>query len=161
MFKISSALLLSHLLIVSASALAQDPNTSTKVPEELPQLGSKGTQKTSLTGLKFDHFGDKVKRQFISGQNGMLAWFTLAKGAEVPWHTHEAEQISHVISGEMILTVGIDEKEYRLKRGDIIVIPPHVPHKGRALVDTVEIDVFSPIRKDWLEGTDQYLQDID
>ena len=46
-----------------------------------------------------------------------------------------------------------------VRAGEILHIPAHVPHKAEALEDTDDVDIFSPPREDWLDGSDSYLRD--
>ncbi len=95
-------------------------------------------------------------RQYITGTNTMLARIGLKKGAHVPTHNHFHEQISHVIEGS--LNFSIDGKEVVGKAGEILCIPPHLPHSVVALEDSVALDIFNPRRQDWLDGDDAYLR---
>jgi len=52
----------------------------------------------------------------------------------------------------------IDGRVVIVNAGDVLVIPPHMPHKAEALEDTVDMDVFTPPRADWIKKTDQYLR---
>jgi len=52
----------------------------------------------------------------------------------------------------------IDGRVVIVNAGDVLVIPPHMPHKAEALEDTVDMDVFTPPRADWINKTDQYLR---
>jgi quercetin dioxygenase-like cupin family protein len=45
-----------------------------------------------------------------------------------------------------------------VRAGEVLVIPYNVPHEAVALEDTLDVDVFSPPREDWLKGTDAYLR---
>lgn len=99
---------------------------------------------------------DKIKRQLVTGRNEMMARVLLEKGAIVPTHSHESEQMTYIIEGAMRLWIGEPAEVVLLKAGQFLVIPPNVPHKAEALEDTVDIDLFSPIRQDWLDGTDTY-----
>jgi quercetin dioxygenase-like cupin family protein len=45
-----------------------------------------------------------------------------------------------------------------VRAGEVLCIPPDVPHEALALEDTVDLDVFNPPRRDWIEGTDAYLR---
>lgn len=141
------------LLALPGLAFAADRNTA-----PLPDLPSKGTVHTSISDIKPDHFGENIKRQYISGKEEMLAFFTFKKGAVIPWHSHKAEQITHVLKGKLTFNVGNDKQQYHLKEGDVLVIPSNVPHQAVAETDVYEIDVFSPIRKDWIDGKDNYLK---
>jgi quercetin dioxygenase-like cupin family protein len=49
-------------------------------------------------------------------------------------------------------------KEFVVKAGGVLIIPPYVPHEFRALEDTIDIDFFTPVREDWLNNTANYIQ---
>jgi quercetin dioxygenase-like cupin family protein len=99
---------------------------------------------------------DLITRQVVTGKNEMMARVSLAKGAIVPTHSHVSEQISWTFSGRLRLWIGEQQDVVTLEPGQFVVIPPNVPHRAEALEDTVEVDLFSPIRQDWLDGTDSY-----
>jgi quercetin dioxygenase-like cupin family protein len=95
-------------------------------------------------------------RHFIVGQNVMLARILLKKGCLVPEHSHHNEQISYVVEGA--LKFGIDGKEIVVNAGEVLTIPPHMPHSAEALADSVSLDIFNPPRADWINKTDAYLR---
>jgi quercetin dioxygenase-like cupin family protein len=95
-------------------------------------------------------------RQYVVGTNTMLARLVLNKGAHVPEHHHFHEQISHVVVGT--LKFFIAGKEIVVRAGEILCIPPHVPHAVDALEDSVALDIFNPPRQDWIDGDDAYLR---
>jgi len=97
-----------------------------------------------------------LQRQFVVGQNIMLARVLLKKGCIVPEHSHVNEQITYVLEGA--LKFWIDSKEIVVNAGEVLTIPPNMPHKAQALADTVDLDVFSPPRADWINKTDKYLR---
>jgi quercetin dioxygenase-like cupin family protein len=97
-----------------------------------------------------------LQRQFIVGENIMLARVLLKKGCIVPEHSHHNEQLTYIIEGA--LKFWIDGKEIVVNAGEVLTIPPHMPHKAEALVDTVDLDVFNPPREDWINKSDQYLR---
>jgi quercetin dioxygenase-like cupin family protein len=99
---------------------------------------------------------DVISRQVVTGRNEMIARVLLKRGAIVPTHSHVSEQVTWILEGAMRLWIGVPEEEITLRAGQMVVIPPDVPHRAEALEDTVDIDVFSPIRQDWLDGTDTY-----
>ncbi len=99
---------------------------------------------------------ERITRQLITGKHAMLARFFLAKGAVIPEHQHESEQFSQIISGELKFI--FRDGEVVVGGGEVLYIPSGVPHAAEALSDTVAVDVFSPIRKDWLAGEDAYLR---
>jgi len=97
-----------------------------------------------------------ISRRIITGVNEMVSQVYLKKDALVPEHSHISEQISYIVEGTLKFWVG--GEELILRAGQLLVIPPNVPHKALALEDTLDIDIFSPIRQDWLEHTDTYFQ---
>ncbi|MBZ5598584.1 MAG: cupin domain-containing protein [Acidobacteriia bacterium] len=97
-----------------------------------------------------------LQRQFIVGQDMMLARVLLKKGCVVPEHSHHNEQITYILEGA--LKFWIDGKEIVVNTGEVLAIPPHMPHKAEALADTVDLDVFNPPRADWIAKTDKYLR---
>jgi len=97
-----------------------------------------------------------ITRQFVVGRNTMLARLALKSGAKVPTHHHFHEQISHVVEGALNFTV--DGTEIAVRAGEILCIPPHVPHSVVALEDSVALDIFNPPRQDWIDGDDAYLR---
>ena len=95
-----------------------------------------------------------ISRKIITGQNEMATHVLLKKGAVVPEHSHVSEQITYVLEGVLRFTIG--GEEIVVGAGQVLVIPPNVPHMAVALEDTLDMDLFSPIRQDWLDGTDTY-----
>jgi quercetin dioxygenase-like cupin family protein len=96
------------------------------------------------------------QRQFVVGQEIMLARVLLKKGCIVPEHSHHNEQLTYILDGA--LKFWIDGKEIVVNAGEVLCIPSHMPHKAEALVDTIDLDVFAPPRADWINKTDQYLR---
>ena len=102
----------------------------------------------------------KIGRRLITGERMMLAHIYLAEGAVVPLHSHDNEQLTYVLEGALHFWIGEDESEEVVVRaGEVLHIPSWVPHKALALEDTLDVDVFSPPRQDWLDGTDTYLRE--
>ena len=97
-----------------------------------------------------------IWRKVISGEKAMLAQVFIAKGAVVPMHQHESEQLSYIVEGA--LRFELEGREVVVKKGEVLHIPSNVPHMAVALEDTLDLDVFSPIRVDWLTGQDDYLR---
>lgn len=97
-----------------------------------------------------------LQRQFVVGQDLMLARVLLKKGSVVPRHSHINEQITYILEGA--LKFFIDGKEIVVNSGEVLCIPPNMPHEAIALEDTVDLDVFNPPRKDWIEKSDEYLR---
>ncbi|HEX4750032.1 MAG TPA: cupin domain-containing protein [Bryobacteraceae bacterium] len=97
-----------------------------------------------------------IERQFVVGDQVMVAKLLLRKGCVVPMHSHVNEQITHIESGALQFT--IDGKEITVGPGEYLCIPPSVPHMAVALEDTIDIDIFTPPREDWINKTDSYLR---
>ena len=97
-----------------------------------------------------------IARKIISGEKAMVAQVFLAQGAVVPEHKHESEQITYILEGALLFE--IDGKEIVVGKGQVLRIPSWKPHKATALEDTLDLDIFSPIREDWLKKDDAYLR---
>ncbi len=106
--------------------------------------------------VELEDLNPLLQRHFVVGKNVMLARVLLKKGCIVPEHSHHNEQITYILEGA--LKFWIDGKEIVVKAGEVLTIPPDMPHKAEALVDTVDLDVFNPPRADWINKTDQYLR---
>ena len=105
---------------------------------------------------------DDIHRRLVTGERMMLAHVYLDKGAVVPTHSHDNEQITYVLEGALHFWLGEDGgEEVVVRSGEVLHIPSNVPHKAIALEDTLDVDVFSPPRQDWLDGTDSYFHDLD
>lgn len=101
---------------------------------------------------------DAIKRRIVTGDRAMLAHIYLDKGARVPMHSHENEQITYLLEGSLKFWIGRERREIVLKAGEVLHIPGNVPHEAEALEDCVDVDIFSPPREDWLNGTDDYFR---
>ena len=97
-----------------------------------------------------------LQRQFVVGQDIMLARVLLKKGCIVPEHSHHNEQLTYIVEGA--LKFWIDNREITVHAGEVLCIPSHMPHKAEAIEDTVDLDIFTPPRADWINKTDQYLR---
>ena len=117
-------------------------------------------------GMNMEHYtwdrmekevlSDTIARKIISGEKAMVAQVFIAKGGVVPEHHHEAEQITYIMEGA--LQFHIEGKDVVVGKGQVLLIPSNVPHSAVALEDTLDLDIFSPIRYDWLNKTDDYLR---
>lgn len=105
---------------------------------------------------------DTIARRLVTGDRMMLAHVYLDEGAVVPKHAHENEQLTYILEGALRFWLGEDgEEEVVVRAGEVLHIPSNVPHRARALEHTLDVDVFSPPRQDWLDGTDDYFHDED
>ncbi len=102
---------------------------------------------------------DGIDRRLITGERMMLAHVYLKEGAVVPMHHHENEQLTYILEGALRFSIGGDDPhEVVVRAGEVLHIPSNVPHEAVALEDTFDVDVFSPPRADWLDGTDTYFR---
>jgi len=100
-----------------------------------------------------------IARRLITGTGMMIAHVYLREGAIVPLHAHMNEQVTYILEGRLRFWFGDDESEtLEVGAGEVLTIPPHLPHKAEALEDTLDVDVFTPPREDWLSGDDAYLR---
>jgi quercetin dioxygenase-like cupin family protein len=106
------------------------------------------------TDIAAEQINPAISRQYITGDRVTIARFELKRGGVVPRHAHENEQVSVVLSGA--LRFKIDGRDIIVRAGEVMQIPGNVPHEVEVLEDTLVMDVFSPIRQDWIDKTDNY-----
>ena len=100
---------------------------------------------------------DQISRRLVTGEKMMLAHVYLDKGAIVPKHQHHNEQLTYILEGRLRFWIGEQGDEtLDVGPGEVLHIPSNVWHKAEALEDTLDVDVFSPPREDWLNHTDSY-----
>jgi quercetin dioxygenase-like cupin family protein len=109
--------------------------------------------------MKKERVSDMLERRLITGDRMMLAHVYLKKGCIVPKHSHENEQLTYILEGALKFWIGEDgAREITVSAGEVLLIPSNVPHKAEALEETLDVDVFSPPRQDWLDKKDDYLR---
>ena len=109
--------------------------------------------------MRKERVSDMLERRLITGDRMMLAHVYLKKGCIVPKHSHENEQLTYILEGALKFWIGEDgSEEITVSAGEVLLIPSSVPHKAEALEETLDVDVFSPPRQDWLQKTDDYLR---
>ena len=128
------------------------PNT---MPEK-PAPPSQEARHTRWEDIALEPVKRLIDRQLIVGDNIMIARVLLKKGALVPMHSHLNEQVTYILEGALKFL--IDGKEIVVATGEVLTIPAGMPHEAVALEDTVDLDVFTPPRLDWMTGTDAYLR---
>jgi quercetin dioxygenase-like cupin family protein len=95
-----------------------------------------------------------ITRRYVTGDGATVAHFMLKKGGVVPAHAHPNEQLSCVLSGKLQFRFG--EETQLVGAGEVIQIPGNLAHEVTVLEDTIVLDVFTPIRQDWVDRTDTY-----
>ena len=106
--------------------------------------------------VELEELNPFLRRQFIVGRDIMVARVLMKKGCIVPEHSHVNEQVTYILEGA--LKFWIDGKEIVVHAGEVLTIPPNMPHKAEALEETVDLDVFNPPRADWMNKDDRYLR---
>jgi len=122
----------------------------------MKEAQSRDVTKYRWADLPEEQLNPLLTRKLMTGERVMLSELVLKKGCIVPAHHHENEQISYVLRGTLKFVV--NGEEIILRTGEVLHIPSNVVHSAEALEDTLDLDVFSPPRQDWLDGTDQYLR---
>ena len=89
-----------------------------------------------------------MSQKIVAGEREMLAQIYLKRGALVPMHAHESEQMTYILQGALRMLV--DGEEITVREGEVLHIPAWKPHQAEALEDTFELDVFSPVRPEWV-----------
>lgn len=109
--------------------------------------------------LPIEKVSGMLGRRLVTGDRMMLAHVYLKAGCLVPLHRHANEQLTYILEGAIEFRIGDDRAERVVVRaGEVLHIPANVAHEALALEDTLDVDVFSPPRQDWLDGTDAYLR---
>src|SRR5579863_6490328 len=123
---------------------------------ELKQTGAKMLEKHAWAKVEMEELNPLISRQMLSGAQSTIARVYLKKGAIVPRHSHHNEQITFILDGALKFT--FDDGELTLRQGEVLLIPPNVPHAAEAVEDTDDLDVFIPRREDWINKQDDYLR---
>lgn len=106
--------------------------------------------------VPLETMSELISRRVFTGEKAMVAQVFLAKDAVVPLHQHDAEQITYILKGA--LKFELQGRDVTVHAGEVLFIPSNVPHRAIALEDTLDLDVFSPLRHDWLNKDDDYLR---
>ena len=139
-----------HTVRVLPSALVSPPSAPIAVPP---------VRFYRWDDLPLEQVSALLHRKLITGDRMMLAHVYLKKGCIVPRHAHENEQLTYILEGALRFWIGEDEGETLVvSGGEVLHIPSNVPHKAEALEDTLDVDIFSPPRQDWLDKSDEYLR---
>ena len=126
-------------------------------------MNNSSVRHTKCDDIPLETVKDDITRRLFTGDRMMIAHVYLDQGAIVPKHSHDNEQLTYVLDGALRFWLGEegsdDYQELVVATGEILFIPSGVPHRAEALEDTLDVDVFSPPRQDWLDGTDSYFHD--
>ena len=118
-----------------------------------------GVIRHSWDQMEAETLSELIDRKMVWGERIMLSHVILKKGSVVPLHQHDNEQFSYILEGSMRFWIGSEDgEEIFVQKGDVLHLPSNVPHGAETLEDTLSLDVFSPPRQDWIDGTDDYLR---
>jgi quercetin dioxygenase-like cupin family protein len=106
--------------------------------------------------IEVEQLNPLVTRQAVHTDQMTISRLSLKKGAIVPRHQHVNEQVTNLEQGRLRFT--FDDGDVVVAAGDSLQIPSNVPHSVEALEDSVAVDLFSPVREDWIRGDDAYLR---
>ncbi len=122
----------------------------------MSEMTSPGVRLYRWDEIALEKVTEMISRKIVTGGKEMLAQVYLKRGALVPMHSHESEQMTYVLQGALKFLIA--GEEITVREGEVLHIPSWVAHQAEALEDTFEIDIFSPIRQDWLDGSDSYFK---
>jgi quercetin dioxygenase-like cupin family protein len=123
-------------------------------------MGASGAKHYRWDELPREDLNPLLGRRLIATDRMMLAHVYLEQGCVVPYHEHENEQLTYILEGKLRFWLGEDGSEVvDVAAGEVLHIPSHLPHKAEALERTLDVDIFSPPRADWLDGSDAYLRE--
>jgi len=95
---------------------------------------------------------EMISRKVVSGERATMTQVYFKRGALVPRHSHEAEQLTYVLQG--VLRYLVKSDEVIVREGEVLHVPPGIAHQAEALEDTFVLGVFSPPRHGWLDSPD-------
>ena len=117
-------------------------------------MGSKRVRLHRWDEIALEKVTEMLSRKIVAGEREMLVQIYVKRGCLVPMHAHDSEQMTYVLQGALEFLIG--GEKITVREGEVLHIPSWVEHQAEALEDTFELDVFSPIRQDWLDKTDDY-----
>jgi quercetin dioxygenase-like cupin family protein len=115
-------------------------------------MGQTGVRLHRWDEIALDKVTEMLSRKIVAGEREMLVQVYVKRGCLVPLHSHASEQMTYVLQGGLKFLVG--GEEITVREGEVIHIPSGVEHQAEALEDTFELDVFSPVRQEWMAGSD-------
>ena len=139
-------------LAMLAHLLARDARRASRTLDSMPN--STTVTKFTWNDMPKERVTNRIDRRVVAGESTMVAHVYLEKGAIVPEHAHHNEQITYILKGKLRFWVGDDLSQvFDVAEGEVLHLPSNVPHKAEALEETLDVDIFSPPRQDWLNHT--------
>ncbi len=87
-------------------------------------------------------------KTLVYGEKTLFTEFRMESGSILPGHSHIHEQTGYLVAGRLRLTIG--RQTFEVEKGDSWCIPGNTDHSAEILEDAVAIEVFSPVREDYL-----------
>jgi quercetin dioxygenase-like cupin family protein len=113
-------------------------------------------EKRSWSQTSKEKLSEEISRRMIWGKNLMAVRFEIAPNSSIPIHEHESEQLTMVQNGRITLHFA-EQADVTLGPNDMTLIPSNVPHSASSGPEGCDvIDLFSPIRQDFIDGTASY-----
>ncbi len=100
----------------------------------------------NLTDLAPTELAPGYTARLVHTNNLTISHVSVVAGSPLPQHAHPHEQVANIVEGEFEMTVGGETRV--LRAGAVAVIPPNVPHSGKAIIKCYIVDVFYPVRED-------------
>ena len=110
----------------------------------------------SWDSIRKEELNPRIWRKMVTGGKIMVAQVFIDKDGVVPLHQHENEQLTYIMEGALKFDIG--GQEVIVRKGEILHIPSNIPHGVVALEDSFNIEIFVPVRQDWMTGRDDYLR---
>jgi len=122
-------------------------------------MSEASVEQTAWEEIPLEKVADGMHRRIVTGEKMTVARIYFEDGFHVPQHSHEHEQLTQVIKGTLRFWFGTDRSgPVDIGPGEVVVIPSHVPHEALSIGEVEEMDMWSPRRDDWLDGSDHYLR---
>jgi quercetin dioxygenase-like cupin family protein len=116
-------------------------------------MGQTGVRLHRWDEIALDKVTELLSRKIVTGEREMLVQVYVKRGCLVPLHAHRSEQMTYVLQGALKFLVA--GEEITVREGEVLHIPSGIEHQAEALEDTFELEVFSPIRAEWLTANEE------
>ncbi len=144
-----------------AGGLTELDATCARAAQQLADTAAspQAARKYAWSEVPAEQLNPSMLRRMVHGDRILVADMQFRSGFVVPLHHHVNEQVTLVKSGLIRFRLGADRGQViDVHPGEVLVIPSNVPHEAEMIGDVEEMDVFTPLREDWLGGTDDYLR---
>ena len=121
--------------------------------------------KQPWSSVKLEVLTPMLSRRVLTAERAMMAQVYLKKGAVVKAHEHHNEQITYILEGGLRFWLGENADKapnapyVDVMAAEVLLIPGGLRHQAEALADTLDLEVFTPPRQDWLDGSDAYIRE--